>query len=113
MLFLRKRFFLQPLHRLDKITIGYGDDQINGIKVFLTIVARVFGRVLAGLAHGLYGYIDWASLQILPDTQDEDILLRYGAIFGVTRTEGAYATGTVTATGTDGSLIPADTLWQR
>ena len=77
------------------------------------MVARVFGRVLAGLAHGLYGYVDWASLQILPDTQDEDILLRYGAIFGVTRTEGAYAAGTVTATGTDGSVIPGDTLWQR
>jgi uncharacterized phage protein gp47/JayE len=73
----------------------------------------VFARVLAGLAHGLYGYIDWAGRQILPDTQDDEQLLRYGAMLGVTRKPEGTAAGTLTVTGADDALIDAGTLWQR
>ncbi len=77
------------------------------------MVSKVYGRVLGGLAHGLYGYVQWAADQILPDTQDDDVLLRHGSIFGVTRKEGDYAEGTLTATGTEGSTIDAGAIWQR
>ena len=77
------------------------------------MVARVFGRVLGGLAHGLYGNIDWASRQILPDSQDDEFLLRYGATLGVPRITGEYAQGTLTALGSNGTKIPAGTMWQR
>jgi uncharacterized phage protein gp47/JayE len=76
-----------------------------------TVIA-VFARVLAGLAHGLYGYLDWLSKQILPDTMEEDRLIRFGTIMGVTYPVAAKATGAITVTGTDGAVIPVDTLWQ-
>ncbi len=74
---------------------------------------KAFARVLAGMAHGLYGNMEWVSRQILPDTQDEDILLRFGAVHGVSRIAGDYARGNVTATGTNGSVIETGSLWQR
>jgi uncharacterized phage protein gp47/JayE len=73
----------------------------------------VFARVLAGMAHGLYGYVDWAARQILPDTQDDDQLLRYGAMMGVTRKAEGKAAGNLTVTGTNDAVIDAGTLWQR
>ncbi|KJS28552.1 MAG: hypothetical protein VR64_23945 [Desulfatitalea sp. BRH_c12] len=73
----------------------------------------VFARVLAGLAHGLYGYIDWTSRQILPDTQDEEALLRFGAMLGVTRKGQARAAGTITFSGVDGQIISSGTVLQR
>lgn len=76
-------------------------------------VISVFARVLAGLAHGLYGYLDWLSNQILPDTMEAARLLRYGAIMGVTYPVAAKASGMINVTGTNGALIPVGTLWQR
>lgn len=73
----------------------------------------VFARVLAGLAHGLYGYLDWISTQILPDTQEDAQLLRYGTLMGITRKAEATAAGNLTVTGSDGAVIPVDTLWQQ
>lgn len=75
-------------------------------------VIAVFARVLAGIAHGLYGYIDYLSRQIMPDTMDDDLLLRYGAIMGVSYPVSAKAAGSITVTGTDGAVIPVDTVWQ-
>ena len=73
----------------------------------------VFARVLAGMAHGLYGFIDWTARQILPDTQDDAQLLRYGAMMGVTRKPEGTSAGNLTVTGADGAIIDAGTLWQR
>jgi uncharacterized phage protein gp47/JayE len=76
-------------------------------------VTAVLARVLSGLAHGLYGYQEWISKQILPDTADETFLLRWGAIYGVVRKPGAPAQGNIAASGIDGSQIPTGTVWQR
>jgi uncharacterized phage protein gp47/JayE len=75
-------------------------------------VLAVFARVLAGLAHGLYGYLDWIANQVLPDTQAEAQLLRFGAIYGVERTAAAYASGNITVSGTYLTVIPDGTLFQ-
>lgn len=75
-------------------------------------VISVIARVLAGLAHGLYGYLDWLSKQILPDTMEADRLIRFGTIMDVTYPVAAKATGNIAVTGTDGAVIPVDTLWQ-
>ena len=74
-------------------------------------VIDVLARVLSGVAHGLYGYLDYLSKQILPDTMDDENLLRYGAIMGVAYPMAAKASGTITVTGADGAVIPSDTLW--
>lgn len=39
----------------------------------------------AGVAHELYGFLEWIALQILPDTADEDTLVRWSALLAVPR----------------------------
>ena len=76
-------------------------------------VLNVISKVLAGVAHGLYGFLNWIADQILPDTMDESRLRRYGKIFGVSYLSKAKAAGVLTATGTDGSVIDVGEEWQR
>lgn len=76
-------------------------------------VTAVLARVIAGVAYGLYGYQTWVSRQILPDTMDEDSLLRYGAIMGVPYRLAAKAAGLIAVTGTDGSTVPVGAKYQR
>ncbi len=69
--------------------------------------ADVYARALAGAAHGLYGYIDWLSNQLIYDTADGDMLERWASIWGVSRKPATTATGQVTFTGNNGATIPA------
>jgi uncharacterized phage protein gp47/JayE len=61
-------------------------------------------------------YVDWLSLQLLPDTAEIEWLDRHGDIWlvnsdGTTgRKQATLATGIVTATGVSGSTIPAGAL---
>lgn len=68
---------------------------------------RTLARAEAGVAHGLYGYIDTKEKNFLPDTGDEETVLRWASLFKVTRLSAVAAAGTVQATGTNGSVIPA------
>jgi uncharacterized phage protein gp47/JayE len=68
---------------------------------------RVLARGIAGIAHGLYGYIDTKEKNFLPDTGDDESVLRWANLFGITRLAPMPAHGTVLATGTNGSVIPA------
>lgn len=74
---------------------------------------NVLARVLAGGEHGLYGFIDWASKQILPDTAEAEVLDRHANVWGVIRTAASFASGNVTFAGTDGVVIPAATKLKR
>lgn len=67
---------------------------------------RVLGRVMAGSAHGLYGYLDFISRQIIPDTASGEYLEHWAHIWGISRSAGAKATGTVTVTGEVGASVP-------
>lgn len=73
----------------------------------------VLARALAGAVHGLYGYLEWQSRQILPDTAEAELLDRHASLHGITRTAAVAATGNVTFTGTNGTVIPAGTELQR
>ncbi len=70
----------------------------------------VLGAVLAGGIHLLYGAIDWWSRQLFGDTAEREQLLRMAAMYGIFPTPATFATGNVTATGTNGSVIPANTI---
>lgn len=72
-------------------------------------VPGVLARSLAGLAHGLYGYLDYIARQILPDTADTIHLVRHASIYGYSRKAAAKSTGTTTVTGNVGAIIPAAT----
>jgi uncharacterized phage protein gp47/JayE len=75
---------------------------------------NVLARVNAGAAHGLYGYLAWLARQILPDTADAEILDRHAAIWLPSgRLPAAYATGSITLSGTPGTLIPPWTVFKR
>lgn len=73
---------------------------------------RVLAKAMAGLTHGLYGYLAWIAKQVIPSTSDEDMLLPWGRVFGVARKAAAKATGTATLTGTNGTTIPEGTELQ-
>lgn len=74
---------------------------------------NVLAYVNAGTAHGIYGFIDWLSRQIIIDTAEVEFLDRWAGIWGVERKAAAPATGNVTFTGTNGSTIAIGTLAQR
>ena len=75
--------------------------------------AQVYARVLAGVAHGLYGFIEWVSQQIIIDTAESEFLERWASIWGVQRLAATPASGTVTFSLQPGADdIPAGTLVQ-
>jgi len=74
--------------------------------------AEVYARVLAGVAHGLYGFIAWVAEQILPDQCGEWMLARWCSMYGIVRKDAAAATGSVTFTVQAGASIPAGSALQ-
>lgn len=77
------------------------------------MVLKALARVLAGIAHGLYAFIDWVSKQIIPSTAEPEFLKLWAAFWGVAWKARAKAHGDVTFTGADDELIPAGALLQR
>jgi len=74
----------------------------------------VLAEVQKGTAHGLYGYLEWLSKQVLVDTADGDMLDRFASIWlPQGRKAATLATGNVIFTGVDGVSVPAGTLIQR
>lgn len=76
-------------------------------------LAGVLARMDAGLVHGLYGYLEWVALQVMPDTAELEHLERWASIWGVSRKAASAATGAVTCSGTAGAVLPLGTLMQR
>ena len=74
---------------------------------------EVLVRSIAIASHELHGHIEWAALQILPDTAEDEVLARHAAIWGLTRIAATAATGSVTFTGTAGAVVPANTELRR
>jgi uncharacterized phage protein gp47/JayE len=79
-------------------------------------VLRVMSDTQGALCFLTLEYVDWLSLQLLPDTAETEWLDRHGDIWlvnadGTTgRKQATMATGTVAATGLNGSVIPAGAL---
>ena len=69
-------------------------------------------RGIAGAIHELFGYLGWIARQAFPDTAEGPELLRWAAIWGVTPLAAVKATGTLTLTGTNGTVVPAGTVWR-
>lgn len=76
-------------------------------------VLKVLARVWGGGLHGLYGYLEWVSRQVVPLTADAEVLDRWGQLFGLPRRAAARASGNVTFTGTSGVAVPLGTIVQR
>jgi uncharacterized phage protein gp47/JayE len=73
-------------------------------------VLRVMADSNAGLAHLTLLYINWLSLQLMPDTAETEWLDRFGDIWrpgGASRKPATFATGVVNVTGLAGVTVPA------
>jgi uncharacterized phage protein gp47/JayE len=79
-------------------------------------VLRVLSDTQGALCHLTLQYIDWLALQLLPDTAEAEWLDRHGQIWLVNadgtvgRKQATLASGSATATGTPGIVIPAGSL---
>lgn len=71
-------------------------------------LTKVLAAAEAGVAHGLYGYLQWLEKQFFPETCDDDLLHLHSA--GVPRRREAFATGDVTLEGADETVIIEGTL---
>lgn len=69
-------------------------------------MSDVAGTVWAGAIHEVYGFVDWVSRQLFTQSAEREALLRRAAPYGMTPVAAQFATGTVTATGTNGAVIP-------
>lgn len=76
---------------------------------FLAIIATA----LAGATHLLHGHIVWATRQLFPDTAEGFFLTRWASIWGVDRTAAVFATGDITVTGSNGTVVPTGTRFKR
>lgn len=73
-------------------------------------MADVLGAVWGGAVHTLYGFLDWLAKQLFADTAEREWLLRKAKKYGITPTPATFASGNVTATGVEDSVIPVDTI---
>lgn len=72
----------------------------------------IIAKAMAGVAHGLYGALDQLAKNLLPTTKVESILAIWCYIFGVDRLAATKATGPISVTGVDASVIPSGTIYQ-
>ena len=86
---------------------------MSGAVVIGNNVLRVMSDANAGLAHLVLRYINWLARQLLPDTAEVEWLDRHGDIWlvnadgSIGRKSAALASGTVTVTGVNGTIVPS------
>ncbi|HKE81623.1 MAG TPA: baseplate J/gp47 family protein [Solirubrobacteraceae bacterium] len=73
----------------------------------------VIADVLAGLSTLHYGYQEWLSRQLFPDTAETAFLERWASIWGLARRPATAAVGAIAVTGTPGAVVPAGAEFQR
>lgn len=86
---------------------------LSGASMIGNNVLRVMSDAQAGLAHLTLRYIDWVTLQLLPDTAEQEWLDRHGDIWLTNadettgRKSASYASGLVNFTGSIGAQVPS------
>lgn len=73
----------------------------------------IMGDVLAAMAAGHYGYLDWIALNAVPFTATGEYLEGWAALKGVTRKPASAAIGNAAFTAAAGAQIPAGTTLTR
>lgn len=108
-----------PFHRPDLITLiertqADLDSRLAGSPYLRNRLMAILARMQGGLAHGIYGYLDWQALQIMPDTAEAEHLHRWATIWGVTRKGPSKAEGyaDIPVPGQD-VVIPQGAEYQR
>jgi len=97
---------------VDRIVSDF-ETLIDGIGTLLRrSTLKVMAKVIAGAVHIMWGFLEYMAKQLFISTAEGDYLDKIAAEYGIARSAGDYAEGTVTATGTNGSVIPVGTELQ-
>jgi uncharacterized phage protein gp47/JayE len=84
----------------------------QSVPILPRAVWRVLAIAIAGVLALVYRLASWTARQIFTATADDASLILRGQEYGLTRIPATKWIGTGTATGTNGSVIPAGTLFQ-
>lgn len=76
---------------------------------FIDVMAKAYG----GAIHTLFGFIDFAKDQLLPDTAVDEFLLRWANIYGIDRLDATFTKLNIDVTGTTGGTLTVGSLYQR
>lgn len=99
---------------LPELIARVDNDLVSRLPGAQAVLAQRLTRILAageaGVAHGLYGYLQWLERQLFPETCDDDLLHLHS--IGVPRRQAVTAGGPVVFTGVTGSVIDAGTQAQ-
>jgi uncharacterized phage protein gp47/JayE len=102
---------------LSELVDRIGADLVSRLEldgaVLRRAVVRVLAVVIAGAVHLVYGFLDFLSRQLFPDTAEAEYLRRWGSLFGLQPHAPTFATGPITVTGANGTVIPANSKLTR
>ncbi len=76
-------------------------------------MADVLAVVWAGAVHMTHGHLEWLGRQLIALYAEREFLIDIGSMYGISPTAATFATGTLTATGVDTTVIPTDTIYVR
>lgn len=95
-----------------RIATDFSGRLLGGGTLLSRSVLRVISLVWAGACHLMHGFLAWMFRQVFPDSAEDEYLLRWSAIWGVTRKPGSAASGSASASGADGVSFPAGTRYR-
>lgn len=93
--------------------ISQGALGIFQVKILKVSLLGVLCAVIAGASYMLYGFLEYLAKQILPDTAEDDWLLRWARLYNYTQKAAQKASGTARFTGTVGTVVAAGTIIQN
>lgn len=88
------------------------DLQVEADRRLQPALQTALAWALAGLLALLYRALRYFSRQVFVDTADDEWALLHASVYGVTALPAVTADGQLLATGTDGTIIPAGTVWE-
>lgn len=108
--------FVRPT--LPDLVVRIQADFVSRLELVGAILRRsmvyVLSRVVAGATHMLHGHLEFLSRQLSPVTAEDLYLVRWASLYGMAKTAPSFAIGlTVAITGTNGTVIPVDTVLVR
>jgi len=98
--------------RRDRIRADFLARTTTGDAVLRRSVENVYSYVLAGVAHGLGGFVSWGARQVIPNEDaDLDSMLRWANNYlTIPQVPAVAAQGSATFTGVDTTELPAGTV---
>lgn len=102
---------------LRELVIRIQTDIVISLSTVAAIVrkatSRILGKITAGAAHLLYGYIDDRALQMFVSSAQGEYLDLHAADWTLPRKAATFATGSIVCTGQNGAVIPAGSIVQN